>query len=115
MRAENDGRSPTIAFAQSIIELRLSSGCAVPWAAASEPLNDEQQHQLKGNGPADINTNIDGRTRPAGQEALMVFIKTGDYQGAKNCQNRGAPPKSPVFDGHSVKRLSPTVEKRETH
>jgi hypothetical protein len=38
----------------------LNSGRAVPWAAASEPLNDEQQNQLKGNSPADINTNIDG-------------------------------------------------------
>jgi hypothetical protein len=94
-------------------EMRMNSGCAVPWAA-SEPLNDEQQDQLKSNGPADINTNIDGRTRPAGQEALMVFIKTGDHQGAKNRQNRGAPPEGPVFDGHSVKRLPPTVEKSET-
>jgi hypothetical protein len=39
---------------------QVESGCAVPWAAASEPLNDEQQNQLKGNRPADINTNIDG-------------------------------------------------------
>ena len=43
----------------------------------------------------------------------MVFIKTGNYQGAKDCQHRGAPPKSPVFDGHAVKRLSPAVEKSE--
>jgi len=95
-------------------EVQLESGCAVPWAS-SKPLNDEQQNQLKGNRPAHINTNIDGRTRPAGQEALMVFIKTGDHEGAKNRQNRGAPPETPVFDGHAVKRLSPTVEKSETH
>ena len=44
----------------------------------------------------------------------MVFIKTGDQQGAKNCQHRSAPPESPVSDGHAVKRLSPTVEKSET-
>jgi hypothetical protein len=44
----------------------------------------------------------------------MVFIKARDHQGAKNRQNRGAPPKSPVFDSHSVKRLPPTVEKSET-
>jgi hypothetical protein len=41
-------------------EIWMESGGAVPWAAASEPLNDEQQNQLKSNGPADINTNIDG-------------------------------------------------------
>ena len=89
----------------------MDSGCAVPWAAAYEPLNDEKQNQLKGNCPADINANIDGRTCPARQEALMVFIKTGNHQGAKDCQNRGAPPECPLFDGHAVKRLSPTVEK----
>ena len=44
----------------------------------------------------------------------MVFIKTGDNQRAKNRQHRGAPPETPVFDGHAVKRLSPTVEKGET-
>src|ERR1700674_385056 len=57
------------------------SGCAVPWAA-SKPLNDEQQTQLKGNRSAHINPNIDGRTRPARQEALVVFIQTGNHQGA---------------------------------
>jgi hypothetical protein len=95
--------------------MRPTSGCAVPWASANEPLNDEKQNQLKGNCPADINAHIDGRTRPARQEALMVFIKTGNHQGAKDCQNRGAPPETPVFDSHSVKRLPPTVEKSETH
>jgi hypothetical protein len=95
-------------------EMWMESGCAVPWATASEPLNDEQQNQLKGNRPADINANIDGRTRPARQEALMVFIETGDHQGAKNRQHRGAPPETPVFDGHAMKRLSPAVEKSET-
>ena len=45
----------------------------------------------------------------------MVFIETGDHQSAKDSQNRGTPPETPVFDGHSVKRLSPTVEKSETH
>jgi hypothetical protein len=94
--------------------MRLNSGCAVSWAAASEPLNDEKQNQLKGNRSADINTHIDGRTRPARQEALMVFIKTGNHQGAKDRQNRSSPPKTPVFDRHSVKGLSPTVEKSET-
>lgn len=43
----------------------------------------------------------------------MVFIKTGNHQGAKDCQNRGAPPETPVFDGHAVKRLSPAVEESE--
>ena len=93
--------------------MRAESGCAVPWAA-SEPLNDEQQNQLKGNRPAEIDTDVDGRTRSARQEALMVFIKTGDHQGAKDCQNRSSPPETPVFDSHAVKRLSPTVEKSET-
>jgi len=92
----------------------MDSGCAVPRAAASKPLNDEQQNQLKSNGPADINSHIDGRTRPAGQKALVVFIQTGHDQCAKNGQNRSAPPESPVSDGHAVKRLSPTVEKGET-
>ena len=41
-------------------EMRMQSGCAVPWAAAREPLDDEQQNQLKSNGPADINSHIDG-------------------------------------------------------
>ena len=94
--------------------MRMESGCAVPCAAASEPLNDEQQNQLKGNRAADINANVDRRTRPARQKALMVFIETGNYQGAKDGQNRGAPPESRVFDGHAVKRLSPAVEKCET-
>ena len=43
----------------------------------------------------------------------MVFIQTGNDQGAKNCQYRGAPPEGPVFDRHAVKRLSPAVEKSE--
>jgi hypothetical protein len=94
-------------------ESRLESGCAVPWATANEPLNDEKQNQLKGNRSANINAHIDGRTRPTRQKALMVFIQTGNHQGAKDRQNRGAPPKSPVFDGHAVKRLSPAVEKSE--
>jgi hypothetical protein len=100
---------------QWLRSIRHDSGCAVPWAAASKPLNDEQQNQLKSNGPADINSHIDGRTRPAGQKALMVFIQTGHDQGAKDCQNRSAPPKRPMFDRHSVKRLPPTVEESETH
>ena len=94
--------------------MRMQSGCAVPWAPPREPLNDEQQNQLKSNGPANIDTNIDGRTRPAGQKALMVFIETGHHQRAKNCQNRSTPPKTPASYGHAVKRLSPTVEKGET-
>ena len=73
------GAAPTIAFYQSNIEavvqtkrpnrssraefksheMRIQSGCAVPWAAARKPLNDEQQNQLKSNSPADIDTNID--------------------------------------------------------
>ena len=93
--------------------MRMESGCAVPWAA-SKPLNDEQQNQLKCNRSAHINPNIDGRTRPARQEALVVFIQTGNHQGAKDCQNRGAPPKSPAFDSHSVKSLPPTIEKSKT-
>ena len=44
----------------------------------------------------------------------MVFIKTCNHQGAKDCQNRGAPPESPVFDSHAVKGLSPAIEKGET-
>jgi hypothetical protein len=44
----------------------------------------------------------------------MVFIQTGHDQRAKNCQNRSAPPESPVSDGHAVKRLPPTIEKSET-
>lgn len=44
----------------------------------------------------------------------MVFIETGHRQGANNCQNRSAPPEIPAFYGHAVKRLSPTVEERET-
>src|SRR5882757_10956159 len=124
---ESGGR-PTIVFTKSSNrssrssraefesqEMRMQSGCAVPWAAASKPLNDQQQNQLKSNGPADINSHIDGRTRPAGQKALMVFIQTGHDQGAKDCQNRSAPPKRPMFDRHSVKRLPPTVEESETH
>ena len=85
--AEDDGRNPTIALAQSMIEpmsdwlkhadkssraelerheMRRESGRAVPWTPASEPLNDQQQNQLKSNRPADINANINGRARPAG-------------------------------------------------
>ena len=65
----------------------MESGWAVAWTAAREPLDDKQQNQLKSNGPADINAHIDGRTRAAGQKALMVFIKTGHHQGAKDRQN----------------------------
>jgi len=116
MSAEGIGLgAQTHRHAQSLSsEMRMQSGYAVPWTAAREPLDDEQQNQLKSNRSADINTHIDGRTRPAGEEALMVFIQTGHPQGAKNCQNRGAPPESPVSDGHAVKRLSPTIEKGET-
>ena len=92
----------------------MQSGCAVAWTAAREPLDDEQQNQLKSNGPADINSHIDGRTRPAGQKALMVFIETGHHQGTKDRQNGSAAPESPVPDGHAVKRLAPTVEKSQT-
>ncbi len=45
----------------------------------------------------------------------MVFIETGDHQGAKHCQNGSPPPERPMFDRDSVKRLPPTVEKSETH
>ena len=92
----------------------MQSGCAVAGAAAREPLDDKQQNQLKSNGPADINADIDGRTRPAGQKALMVFIKTGHHQGTKDRQNGSAAPQSPLSYGHAVKRLPPTVEKRQT-
>ncbi len=43
----------------------------------------------------------------------MVFVKTGNHQGAKNGKNRGAPPECPVFDGHAMKRLPPAIEKSE--
>lgn len=92
---------------------RRNSGRAISWAPASEELNSEQQHQLKRNCPADINANINGRTRPASQKALMVFIKAGDHQGTKDRQNGGAPPQSPLFDGHAVECLPPAVEKSE--
>ena len=45
----------------------------------------------------------------------MVFIQTCDNKGAEHRQNRSASPKGPVFDSHAVKRLSPAVEKGETH
>jgi len=44
----------------------------------------------------------------------MVFIENGDQQGAENSQNRSPPPKSPMFDGHAVQRLPPTVEEGQT-
>ena len=46
----------------------------------------------------------------------MVFIKTGNKQGAKHRENRSSPPQSPMLDdGHPVKRLPPTVEKSDTY
>jgi hypothetical protein len=95
-------------------ESGMQSGCAVAWAAAREPLDNKQQHQLESNGPAEINAHIDGRTRPAGQKTLMVFIKTGHDQGAKDSQNRSAAPERPMSDRHAVKRLPPTVKKSQT-
>jgi len=92
---------------------RPESGCAVS-RAASEPLDDEQQNQLKGNRSAEINTHVNRRTGPARQKALMVFIEAGDYQGAEHRQNRSSPPETPVLDSHTVKRLPPTVEESET-
>src|SRR5271156_4159951 len=86
------GTAEPVPFVQGVFpQMRSESGCAVS-GAANEPLNDEQQNQLKSNGPAQINPNIDGRTRPAGQKALMVLIETGHHQRAKNSQNRSAPP-----------------------
>jgi hypothetical protein len=88
--------------------------CAIS-GTAREQLNNAKQNQLKGNRSADIDTDVDGRTRPARQETLMVFVETGDHQGAKHCQNGSAPPERPMFDRHSLKRLPPTIEESETH
>lgn len=44
----------------------------------------------------------------------MVFIEAGDQEGAEHSQDRSPPPKSPMFDGHAVQGLPPTVEEAQT-
>jgi hypothetical protein len=90
-----------------------SSSSAEIWAG--KQLNGQEQKKLSGNGSAKINADVYRRTRSARYKTLMELIQNRDEQGAEHRCDRGPAPQGPVFDGQPVKRLSPTVEKCDTH